>query len=748
MEVGNTVETFVGRGDAIRNIEGSVESNDFKLHVKMLNERVFSVITAPETTVLRFRTQVAQVTHVPSHLQRLIYRGKLLKDDKSLLYYDVQNGHTVHLVARAVTVSPSAIEADRNQMRIRQEESESDQVVWQFLSQMEQEATRQTENDAGNTLPADRIISTTTPNVAHENQNPNGAALNLAMLTERLAQTEEGPLDGQSSYRRRTNGISARRWRTLAASNLERDSQSSLNNIQNLDHLMQGIMTLRTILSTAGSTDTQTPARSQVFIGQWFDVRDTVNQWLEGTVLDISDTQILIHYHGWPSRWDEWIDRNSDRLATFRARTTHNNSQVFSPISRTRFANAPSIGDTGIGRIVSEMRDVMRQTLPHVEELANLFELQADSAVDTSMERATNEGSLLAERQRHISELAHLLAPTFDRLGRVMVDSSRHLEPLYSPLTQNRNRMPHHSNQHTSNNVLSAGASAWMNAANETILSSTTEASSSSDSSLRFRDLIRTSMVNDTDFRTRPGIDVHIHAIVTPSSLASLASLARSSEQHIYSSQAGAPTAQIPLSTLLPSSDSQILRPINSRDGHSLLNDIDDGSTFLDPSRTPLLDGYERQHDSIGRDVSDVEFEAMLPGNVLQTAADQSLDGNSGPVNEIGIIPEIVETGDEQRREEVSLESRQGLSRFPTLLEVLRRTLRSSHGNDAENQQQSLPGSLPEPIPRDSQVHETQDFTEEEDLSFFQRIGLTSRRPSRSNHDIQEQHLTDLDLLD
>nr|CCA15738.1 ubiquitin family protein putative [Albugo laibachii Nc14] len=750
METNNTMETFVNRGDVIRNLEETLGSNDFRLRVKMLNERVFSVTTAPETTVLRFRSQVARVTQVPSHLQRLIYRGKLLKDDKSLLHYEVQNGHTVHLVARVVTASPSTMEADRNQMRIRHENLESDQVVWQFLSQMEQEATGNTENDVGNernVLSTERIMSTstTTPAVARESQNPNGAALNLAMLTERLAQAESEPSDNQLNYRRRTNGISARRWRTLAANNLERDSQASSNNVQNLDYLMQGIMTLRTILSTAGSTSTesQTPSQSQFFIGQWFDVRDTVNQWMEGTVLDITDTQVLIHYHGWPSRWDEWIDRNSDRLASFRTRTTHNSSRILCPVSTTRFANAPSIGATGVGRIMSELRDVMRQTLPHIEELAHLFEGQPPSNVDASMETAFSQGPASSDRQREISSLAHLLAPAFDRLGRVLVDLSLQLEPLYSPLVQNRN----------ASTLLSAGASAWMDAANETTMNGTaqplnpSDSIHSQDSLLRFRDLIRTSLVSDTDIRTRPGIDVHIHAIVTPSSLASLAALARSSERQM-SAQTGASTAQSPLSTLLPSSDAQIFRPINSRDGHSLLNDIDDGSAFLDSSRTPLLDGYDRQTDSIGSEIPNLEVGAMAWGNRSLAASDQDFDESIGDRGGIGIIPEIQEARDGESTEEVSFESRQGLSRFPTLLEVLRRTLRSVHDNDANNQQHSQIETPSNPIERVNEDNGEEGSIEEEDLSFFQRIGLTSRRSSRSNRDMEEQNLTDLDLLD
>lgn len=53
-------------------------------------------------------------------------------------------------------------------------------------------------------------------------------------------------------------------------------------------------------------------------IGQWVDVKDTIDQWLEAQVIDIKDNRVYIHYNGWGTRWDEWIDMDSDRIMPFR----------------------------------------------------------------------------------------------------------------------------------------------------------------------------------------------------------------------------------------------------------------------------------------------------------------------------------------------------------------------------------------------------------------------------------------------
>jgi len=58
--------------------------------------------------------------------------------------------------------------------------------------------------------------------------------------------------------------------------------------------------------------------KRKLIVGQWVDVKDTIDQWLEAQVIDIKDNRVYIHYNGWGTRWDEWIDMDSDRIMPFR----------------------------------------------------------------------------------------------------------------------------------------------------------------------------------------------------------------------------------------------------------------------------------------------------------------------------------------------------------------------------------------------------------------------------------------------
>lgn len=43
----------------------------------------------------------------------------------------------------------------------------------------------------------------------------------------------------------------------------------------------------------------------------------------------IRPNQIHVHYNGWGSRWDEWLDNDSPRIAVFRTYTVQNPKSLY-----------------------------------------------------------------------------------------------------------------------------------------------------------------------------------------------------------------------------------------------------------------------------------------------------------------------------------------------------------------------------------------------------------------------------------
>jgi ubiquilin len=70
--------------------------------VKAHTEKNYKVETALNITVAEMKNKIEALSDIKADLQRLIYSGQVLRDERTLADYKIQNNHTIHLVARAV----------------------------------------------------------------------------------------------------------------------------------------------------------------------------------------------------------------------------------------------------------------------------------------------------------------------------------------------------------------------------------------------------------------------------------------------------------------------------------------------------------------------------------------------------------------------------------------------------------------------------------------------------------------------
>ncbi|KAG8639388.1 ubiquitin-like domain-containing protein CIP73 isoform X1 [Manihot esculenta] len=101
----NQINVFVvlkimGDDEIPRACEAEGSETTIEIKIKTLDSQTHTLRVDKQMPVPALKEQIASVTGVLSEQQRLICRGKVLKDDQLLSAYHVEDGHTLHLVVR------------------------------------------------------------------------------------------------------------------------------------------------------------------------------------------------------------------------------------------------------------------------------------------------------------------------------------------------------------------------------------------------------------------------------------------------------------------------------------------------------------------------------------------------------------------------------------------------------------------------------------------------------------------------
>ncbi|RHY33403.1 hypothetical protein DYB32_001647 [Aphanomyces invadans] len=80
-------------------------SSVIALNVKTVDQRQFQINLLASSSVPQLKTKIEHETGVVTDRQRLIFRGKVLKNENNLAHYALENGHTLHLVIRPADAS-------------------------------------------------------------------------------------------------------------------------------------------------------------------------------------------------------------------------------------------------------------------------------------------------------------------------------------------------------------------------------------------------------------------------------------------------------------------------------------------------------------------------------------------------------------------------------------------------------------------------------------------------------------------
>lgn len=83
----------------------AAEDSPITFTIKSSNDAKYTLTLPPSTPVseLKEKLSTSEYADTPADRQRLIYSGRVLKDNETLASYKIKEGHTVHLVKSAAS---------------------------------------------------------------------------------------------------------------------------------------------------------------------------------------------------------------------------------------------------------------------------------------------------------------------------------------------------------------------------------------------------------------------------------------------------------------------------------------------------------------------------------------------------------------------------------------------------------------------------------------------------------------------
>mmetsp|Transcript_19367 Transcript_19367/g.48220 ORF Transcript_19367/g.48220 Transcript_19367/m.48220 type:complete len:1042 (-) Transcript_19367:3142-6267(-) len=491
----------VGKGFDDRRVNGDGVENKTPGNTPSVDGSLsFHVTVNPEDRIDFLHDEIEGVTGVKASQQRLIYRGRLIgKSDVETISHNSNSGNDENDIMENTNVSKSDKSGQNSSMACKSEEPNDYKIKdivglcdGQTIHLVRKRESERTTSDANSSDAVESENNASNTTSRESETSGGGSALLAALLGLDSRFSEDGGPVSPATRTRVTNGNTPQTsttptnpavgspWRS-SRSDADAPSPRSprhhrrphyrlgsddlqVSDPGSMESVRQGLMTLNTIMNSqpnqnpnnrsgrvnAGEgnsvTDHPLEVNREWFRGQWIDARDTVNQWLEATVVDILDPRdvlndtvplhdpassaihsrrygstenphqqprqrrvpnvdndpaisandlegrrrllleecepgdpreitigntanalqfpvasgrnssqsfrprssndgvklLLIHYNGWPHRWDEWIRSDSERLRPFRTRTRHPNSSTTAcPTPQSNFNEAP-----------------------------------------------------------------------------------------------------------------------------------------------------------------------------------------------------------------------------------------------------------------------------------------------------------------------------------------------------------------------------------------------------------------------
>ena len=268
--------------------------NEIEIKVKMINNEIFTIVINKGKSVLELKEVIRRKINIPVVNQKLIFQGKVLKDNDGLSVYKLENDDVIHLIR----INPN----NNNDTNIENEQRNPPTLLeyLTLLSMM---------NNGINT----NLLQLR--NQINNNNNNNNNIHNINSI---------------NSYNNNNNIFRINRNfedSLISDSYANLLKPSNFNMYNSIENIIQNLNNINILISCKSDLN---ESKTKLFkvsnslrkshinfkVGQWVDVLDTFQTWSEAQIIEINqnNNKGLFHFIGWSNELNEWINLDSPRI--------------------------------------------------------------------------------------------------------------------------------------------------------------------------------------------------------------------------------------------------------------------------------------------------------------------------------------------------------------------------------------------------------------------------------------------------
>ena len=390
--------------------------NEIVVKIKTLNSTTFPINIHKKSPISELKRAIYQKIRIHSNNQKLIFRGRVLENDKTISDYKIEEYDVIHLVETDSRNyrSPPSSNINTNSNNNNTGLGEYERLINSIFPSFD-----------------DILNSLRPPNTNNNNSNSNNNNINTSNNYNNINSINDVTNNNNSNN---TEGIydSFKHLLKYKTYNFVKSGEVLTQNIDNLYNMYNNLIDLDIEKSKKIKCLYCLNTNTKFKVGQWIDVKDHSDNWIEGQVTSVKENKIKVQYIGFPPNMNEWLNVTSDRVALFRTYTLQNNLKNFYSLypNKSQEYNREQIHAeentpiyyTGIKKFEPLNNHLIIFMDLFKEKIKKIIKIKEKVNIKDAL---TKDEFLDNERYFYLSCIQ--LYPLLDRLGRIFIDIANYL---------------------------------------------------------------------------------------------------------------------------------------------------------------------------------------------------------------------------------------------------------------------------------------------------------------------------------